>query len=126
MNHLLLAAGLLVLASCGSNHEPKFTNPVVVVANDTPIYVSTMLAGDKLVQGRVLVLADKGDTLQFDSVDGSDIVRVQPDAHLGRFPGGQKSGYLLKKYLTVPAEAVARYDSAHAIPASGPGHLNKR
>jgi hypothetical protein len=113
-----LPLALLVLASCGSK-SPKFKNPVIVNADNTPLRANTTLDSE------VLVLADKGDTLEFDGMAGPDLCRVKPDAHYSRFPHDSKAGYVLTKYITLRTNSQANYDSAHTLIKEKPEHLSR-
>jgi hypothetical protein len=94
MKSLLLLSGLLcTLASCQST-GPRFKAPAVVNANNAPVHES--MAPDS----PVLVMANKGDTLEFDGMATSELCRVKPDAHGGRFPRIAGIGYIDRKYLT--------------------------
>jgi len=92
MKTLLLLGGLLSLAGCQPT-GPKFKAPVVVNANNTPIHESMV------PNSPVLVMANKGDTLEFEGVATSELYRVKPDAHGGRFPRIAGVGYINRKYL---------------------------
>jgi hypothetical protein len=93
MNYLLLLSGLLAtLAGC-QPPGPKFTAPVVVNTNNAPIHENIAL------NSPVLVMANKGDTLEFEGMTTSELCRVKPDAHGGRFPKVAGVGYIKRKYL---------------------------
>jgi hypothetical protein len=95
MKNLLLLGGLLAtLAGCQPT-GPKFKAPVVVNANNAPIHE------DMALNSPVLVMASKGDTLEFDGMATTELCRVKPDAHGGRFPKVAGMGYINRKYLTI-------------------------
>lgn len=100
MKHLLLLGILLAtLASCQPT-GPKFKAPVVVNTNNAPIHE------DVAPNSPVLVMANKGDTLEFEAMATLELCRVKPDAHGGRFPKVAGIGYINRKYLTSTPTAV--------------------
>jgi hypothetical protein len=102
MKNLLLLGGLLAaLASCQPT-GPKFKVPVVVNANNAPIHEN--MAPDS----PVLMMANKGDTLEFEGMATSELCTVKPDAHGGRFPKIAGIGYINRKYLTSTPKAVGK------------------
>jgi hypothetical protein len=95
MKTLLLLGGLLcTLTSCQPTGL-RFKAPAVVNANNAPIHES--IASNS----PVLVMVNKGDTLEFDGMATSELCRVKPDAHGGRFPKVAGIGYINRKYLTI-------------------------
>jgi hypothetical protein len=102
MKYLLLLGGLLAtLAGCQPT-GPKFKAPVVVNANNTPIHENMAL------NSPVLVMANKGDTLEFEGMATSELCTVKPDAQGGRFPKVAGMGYVNRKYLTITHTAVGK------------------
>jgi hypothetical protein len=100
MKTLLLLGGLLgILAGCQPT-GPKFKAPVVVSANNAPIHE------DIAPDSPVLVMVNKGDTLEFEGMATSELCKVKPDAHGGRFPKIAGLGYINRKYLTSAPTAV--------------------
>jgi hypothetical protein len=102
MKNLLLLGGLLgTLAGCQPT-GPKFTAPAVVSANNAPIYEN------RTPDSPVLVMANKGDTLEFEGMATSELCIVKPDAHGGRFPRVAGTGYINRKYLTSTPTIVGK------------------
>jgi hypothetical protein len=102
MKTFLLLGGLLcTLASCQPT-GPRFKAPAVVNANNAPVHEN--MAPDS----PVIVMANKGDTLEFDGMATSELCRVKPDAHGGRFPKIAGVGYINRKYLISAPTAVGK------------------
>jgi hypothetical protein len=103
MKTLLLLGGLLAAALAGCQPTgPKFKAPVVVNANNTPIHENMA------PNSPVLVMSNKGDTLEFDGMATTELCRVKPDAHGGRFPKIAGVGYINRKYLTSTPAVVGK------------------
>jgi hypothetical protein len=120
MKLFLPAALLLSLASCSGPAEPKFKTPAVVNADNAPIHESME------PNSRVLALADKGDTLEFDGMATSELCTVKPDAHYGRFPKSEKIGYINRKYLAITPAVMAKQKAGSLSTLDNePAHLNK-
>jgi hypothetical protein len=77
-NLLLLSVLLSAFAGCQPT-GPRFKAPVVVNVNNAPIHEHP--APDS----PVLLMANKGDTLEFEGMATPELCRVKPDAHGGRF-----------------------------------------
>jgi hypothetical protein len=91
---LLLGSLLATLAGC-QPAGPKFKHPVVVNTNNAPIHEN--MAPDS----PVLVMVNKGDTLEFEGMATSELCIVKPDAHGGRFPKVVGTGYINRKHLII-------------------------
>ena len=98
---LLLTVLLSVLAGCQPT-GPKFKAPVVVNANNAPIHESMA------PNSPVLVMVNKGDTLEFEGMATSELCTVKPDAHGGRFPKVTGRGYINRKYITSTPTAIGK------------------